>query len=197
MHKTLFLIRHGVIQSNLEDIYAGRSPEGLTAVGVERAEQLGQEIGAWGIRAIYCSPLRRTLQTAQILNHYCRTELIIDQDLIEIELGKWTGLSKAQVYARYPAEYRIWISNPAQFREDGMESLVQVQQRVLRSANRFAEGEQPQIAAFVTHAVAVKLLVLHYRGLPMDHYHKIEAPNLSVYRVTICGQDGASVDRLK
>ncbi len=197
MHKTLYLIRHGVIQSNLEDIYAGRSSEGLTAVGVARAEQLGQEIGQWGIQAIYCSPLQRTLQTAQILNRYCRTELIIDEDLNELDLGKWTGLSKAEVYTRYPAQYRIWISNPGQFREDGMESLAQVRQRVLRSANRFVQGEQPQSAAFVTHAVAVKLLVLHYRQLPMDLYHKVEAPNLCVYRVTIDGQNGASVDRLK
>lgn len=197
MHKILYLIRHGVIQSNLEDIYAGRSSEGLTAVGVAQAEQLGLEIGQWGIQAIYCSPLRRTLQTGQILNRHCQAELIIDEDLNELDLGKWTGLSKAQVYARYPAQYRIWISNPGQFREDGMESLIQVRQRVLRSANRFVQGEQPQIAAFVTHAVAVKLLVLHYRELSMDLYHKVEAPNLCVYRVTLHGQDGASVDRLK
>jgi probable phosphoglycerate mutase len=197
MHKTLYLIRHGVIQSNLEDIYAGRSSEGLTADGGARAEQLGGETGQWGIQAIYCSPLQRALQTAQVLNRYWRTELVLDDDLNELDLGKWTGLSKAQVYARYPAQYRTWISNPAQFREDGMESLVQVRQRVLRSANRFVRGEQPQIAAFVTHAVAVKLLVLHYRQLPMDLYHKVEAPNLCVYRVVVDGQDGASVERLK
>lgn len=197
MHKTLYLIRHGVIQSNLEGIYAGRSSEGLTAVGLAQAELLGQEIGQWGIQAIYCSPLQRTLQTAQILNRHCRTELLIDENLNELDLGKWTGLSKAQVYARYPAEYRIWISNPAQFKEDGMESLVEVRGRVLRSANRFVRGEQPQIAAFVTHAVAIKVLVLHYRQQSMELYHKIEAPNLCVYRVTIHGRDGTSVERLK
>lgn len=197
MHKTLYLIRHGVIKSNLEDVYAGRSHESLTAAGVVEAERLGPKIGGWGIRAIYCSPLRRTLQTAQILNRYCRTDLIIDEDLNEIDLGKWTGLSKTQVYAGYPAAYRIWAANPGQLREDGIESLIEVQQRVLRSANRFIQGEQPRVAAFVTHAVVVKLLVLHYRELPLDFYHKIEAPNLSVYRVTVCKQDTATVERLQ
>ena len=197
MHKTLYLIRHGVIRSNLEDVYAGRSPESLTDDGVVQAEQLGGVIEDWGIQAIYSSPLRRTLQTAQILNRYCKADLSIDGDLNEIDLGRWTGLSKPEVSARYPAEYRVWVSNPEQFREDGIENLGQVQHRVLRAAGRFMQPDQPQTAAFVTHAVAVKLLVLHYRGLPMNLYHKIEVPNLSVYQVTLHGREGASVERLK
>ncbi|MGA7878219.1 MAG: histidine phosphatase family protein, partial [Desulfoferrobacter sp.] len=102
MNKIVYLVRHGLIRSNEEDVYAGRNSEKLTERGKNRAEQLGLEIEGWGIQLIQTSPLRRTVQTAEILNRYCNAELIKDPDLIEIDLGPWSGLSKDEVRRRYP-----------------------------------------------------------------------------------------------
>jgi len=181
----------------MEDVYAGRNSESLTELGVTQAEQLGQEIRQWGIQAVYSSPLRRTLQTAEILNRYCKAIFIIDEDLNEIDLGKWSGLSKSEVSRRYPFQYQTWLRHPAEFNAEGIENLAEVQRRVLNSVNRFINSEQHNVAAFATHAVAVKLLALHYRRLSMDLYHEIHVPNLSVHRVAIKGQNEGEVERLK
>jgi len=197
MDKTAYLIRHGLIRSNAEGIYAGRSSEGLTEEGRNQADRVGRDIAGFGIEVIHTSPLQRTVQTAQILNRYCNARLVEDRDLIEMDLGPWTALSKDQVLAKYPSAYRTWLDHPAQFKEAGIETLESVQERVVRSLNRFLQSQREKIAAFVTHSVAVKVLVLHFRGLPMDWYHRIEVPNLALYRVLFNDHGNNRVDRLK
>jgi len=196
MDKTVYLIRHGLIQSNAEEVYAGRSSEGLTDEGKKQAHHIGQEIKSCGIEVIYTSPLQRTVQTARILNSYINAKLFEDVDLIEMDLGPWTSLSKDQVREKYPSDYRIWVDRPAQFENAAIETLESVRERVVRSLERFLQSQPDKIAAFVTHSVAIKVAVLHYRGLSMDLYHRIEVPNLAVYRLIFNDHGNESVERL-
>lgn len=197
MNKTAYLIRHGLIQSNEDHVYAGRNAEKLTESGEKEADRVGREIAGFGIMRIYTSPLQRTLQTAEILNRHCNAELIKDENLTEIELGPWTGLSKDEVQKNYPSQYETWVNRPGQFDAAGMETLDSVQQRVVRSLNRFLHSGSESVAAFVTHAVAVKTAVLHFRRLPMDLYHRIDVPNLCIYRVDFNEHGNGEVERLK
>ena len=168
MDKIVYLVRHGLIRSNEEDVYAGRNSEKLTERGKKHAEQLGREMESWGIQLIQASPLRRTVQTAEILNKYCNAQLVKDPGLIEIDLGPWTGLSKDEVRRRYPDHYKSWIEHPEDFEQPGVESLESVRDRVVHSFERFLASEPDRVAAFVTHSVAVKVAVLHYEKKPLN-----------------------------
>ena len=185
IEKTLYIIRHAQIQSNLDQVYSGRSDENLTAVGVEKAEELGGAIAEWGITTFYVSPLRRTVQTAEILNGRVGGRLIEDADLTEMDLGPWTGLSKEAVAGSFPGPYRTWVEKPAAFRWNGMETLLDIQERIVRFLNRFRDAGPDSVAAVVTHAVVVKCAYIHCNKLDLDSYHTIPAPNLSVYRLTL------------
>lgn len=197
MNKIVYLVRHGLIRSNEKDVYAGRSSEELTERGERRAEKLGGEMEDWGIQLIQASPLRRTVQTAEILNKYCNAQLIKDPDLIEIDLGPWTGLSKGEVWRRYPDYYKSWIEHPEDFNQPGVENLESVRNRVVHSFERFLASERDKIATFVTHSVAVKVAVLHYEERPLSLYHKVDVPNLSVHRIIFNQHGKAEVVRLK
>ena len=197
MNKTLYLIRHGVIRSNEIEVYAGRNSESLTRAGVKQAEHLAQEVKNWGIELIYSSPLRRTVQTAEILNRYLGAEIVTDEDLIEMDLGHWTGLSKEDVWREYPSQYRSWIDNPAEFKVPGIETLESVTDRVIACIDRFFQARPQTIAAFVTHAVAIKAAVLFYGRQAREFYHQVDVPNLSVHRLMLNGVGEARIDRLK
>lgn len=196
MKKILYLIRHGLIQSNVEEVYAGRNDEQLTASGTLEAQELGREMQDWNVAAIYSSPVVRTLQTARILNQHLKAELIIEADLIEMDLGPWQGLSKQQVAEKFSIPYRTWYTQPTEFRLDGMETLQEVQQRVVRCIDRFRHTPSVQVAAAVTHAANIKCAVLYYDHRALDLYHRIDVPNLSVHRITLNEQE-SSVVRLK
>jgi phosphoserine phosphatase len=197
MNKTLYLIRHGVIRSNEIEVYAGRNSESLTHAGEKQAARLAQKIKSWGIELIYTSPLRRTVQTAEILNQYICAEIITDEGLIEMDLGHWTGLSKEEVWREYPSQYRSWIEEPAEFKVSGIETLESVTDRVIATIDRFVHTRPQRIAAFVTHAVAVKAAVLYFRRQSKAFYHQIEVPNLSVHRVMLNGAGETRIERLQ
>ena len=194
--KTVYLIRHGIIRSNVRDVYSGRSNEKLTPLGVEYAHELGREMVERGIRTIYSSPLARTMQTAQILNEYIGAQLIENDDLTEMELGPWTGLSKIEVARKYPSEYRMWCEEPAQFRAEGMETLREVQQRAVKALEEVLKAGREDVAAMVTHAVIVKCILLYLQGDSLNAYHTFQVLNLSVHQA-VFGAGKSFVDIIK
>ena len=60
----LYLVRHGEIESNIKKVYAGWSEEGLTETGIRQAAEAGEILRGKGIEGLYCSPLKRAVQTA-------------------------------------------------------------------------------------------------------------------------------------
>jgi broad specificity phosphatase PhoE len=189
--KTVYMIRHGVIRSNIEGIYSGRSDEPLTKEGAEEARRLGREMAGWGIRTIYTSPLARTVQTAQLLNESIGAELVLEPNLIEMDLGPWTGLSRVEVAKRRRSEYRTWHQMPAQFRASGMETLHDVQQRVVRALDEYLRVGPESIAAMVTHAAVIKCALLYLNELSLNSYHRFQVLNLSVHEAVFQGGKGS------
>lgn len=192
--KIVYLIRHGLIRSNMEEIYSGRSEERLTERGAQEAHELGREMVEWGIRIIYTSPLARTVQTAQILNEYVDAQVVVEPDLIEMDLGPWSGLSKIEVARKYPSEYQTWCERPGRLRAMGMETLQDVQQRTLRALDAFLKAGSENVVAMVTHAVVVKCALLHLNGLPLNVYHGFQVQNLSVHQAVF--KEGKGVARM-
>lgn len=82
----LVLARHGQSSGNV-DRSLGPDTD-LTDRGREQAARLGTWLRGQGyqFRALYCSPLRRARQTAEIVNAHMGLELLIDADLRETEV---------------------------------------------------------------------------------------------------------------
>lgn len=163
---------------------------------MRQAHDLGREIKEWGISVIYSSPIERTLQTAEILNAYVEADLVIEPDLIEMDLGPWQGLSKQEVADQFSADYQLWYNKPAVFHLEGIETLQQVQERVLRCFRKFQHSKSRRVGLAVTHAVAIKCAVLHYKDLPLELYHQVAVPNLSVHKLTF-NDDGGTIKKIK
>ena len=63
----LILVRHGETVWNVEKIYRGRTDVNLDEVGIKQAKLLGKYLSNWELEAIYSSPLKRALDTANII----------------------------------------------------------------------------------------------------------------------------------
>lgn len=82
----LVLARHGQSAANV-DRSLGPDTD-LTDLGRRQAERLGAWLAGQGyaFSAIYCSPLRRARQTAEIANAHLGVEIVVDADLRETEV---------------------------------------------------------------------------------------------------------------
>jgi alpha-ribazole phosphatase/probable phosphoglycerate mutase len=180
---TVYIVRHGTTESNKEGVYAGWSEEGLAEEGIQEAERLGLEVRAWGITAIYASPLRRALQTACILNRYIRRGLLIEPDLKEMKMGPWEGMSEEEVARRYPSEYETWLMRPSELRLKGRETLAELQQRAVRAVYRISAKHRGGATLLVSHVAPIRCLFLHFNRLPVNSYKGVSVPNLSIHRL--------------
>ena len=82
----IYCVRHGETPSNITGIVAGRSDESLTEKGIAQAQELNKKIGSQHFDAVYVSPMRRTLQTAEII--IPEAKFVIDHRIAERDLGQ-------------------------------------------------------------------------------------------------------------
>ena len=82
----LYLIRHGQSANNAGVLPRVADPP-LTDIGVEQARWAGESLKDEGITRLYCSPMLRTLQTAQIIS-----EIINLPPHIFVGLHEWGGI---------------------------------------------------------------------------------------------------------
>ena len=100
----IYFVRHGETDYNIEQIIQGQLDIPLNQTGINQAKELAENIKDIKIDKIYCSPLRRTKTTAEIINKYHNVQIIYDDRLKEFYGGKFQGfrfkdLSPEQKYA--------------------------------------------------------------------------------------------------
>ena len=98
----IIFLRHGQAENNTKHILAGRT-EGvsLTKTGIEQAERIAKYLAPIDISAIYSSPIERAKHTAEIVAKNCSLDVVLDERLIEIDLGEFTGMHYDDMFAKY------------------------------------------------------------------------------------------------
>ena len=130
MTTRLILIRHGETDWNVEGRYQGQADPPLNQQGLAQACQLAQKLRDVGLDVLYSSPLRRALQTAQILAEALDIPLHTEPRLMEIHQGEWQTLLYTEIAARYPELFDRWQTEPWTVTILGGENIAQVQERV-------------------------------------------------------------------
>ncbi|MFO7996535.1 MAG: histidine phosphatase family protein [Dehalococcoidia bacterium] len=98
---TMMLVRHGDTDWNVEEIFRGRADVELNETGVKQAELLGKYLEFVPIEAVYSSPLKRALRTAEIIAGFHNIDITSCRELIDFDYGEWQGLSQDTVKERY------------------------------------------------------------------------------------------------
>ena len=93
----LYMLRHGATQLSAEDRFAGAVNVELSEEGKFQAGRLAERLADDSVKAVYCSPLTRTVQTAAILAVPHQLALIHDDGLREIHHGHWEGMRRARI----------------------------------------------------------------------------------------------------
>ena len=102
----LYVVRHGETDTNKEIRINGRSTDlPLNATGRKQASELANELDMSSFDVVYTSPMKRALETAEILNQGVHDELIQDERLYEADYGSWDGLTEKELYKQYPQAF--------------------------------------------------------------------------------------------
>ena len=143
----LFVVRHGETKANENDLDAGSLDFPLTSKGKKEAAFIAKSLSPVGIAGVYCSPVRRAVQTAEILGRPHRLEPIHLNDLVEAKL-KPNFVGK-------PGRHHILLT-PEAFQE----TYEELQERVLRAVSKI-QGEVKTNAIMVSHGDVIVALLQH------------------------------------
>jgi broad specificity phosphatase PhoE len=99
----IYLIRHGQTTGDIEDRYGGAYDDELSDKGKIQAHELANKIGNSGIQILFCSPMIRTQQTAEILKAKLGCEIKIIESLRERNKnGILSGMTRDEAKIKYP-----------------------------------------------------------------------------------------------
>jgi len=187
---TVILLRHGVSTSNNARTLAGRSHGvELSDHGAEQANAAAQRLSMVPISRVVTSPLLRCQRTVSPLAAELSLEPVIDERLVEVDYGQWTGRPLAELLDEPLWQVVQRHASAAVF--PGGEGLAQVQARAVaavrdhdRALAELHGGDVLWVAC--THGDVIKSVLADALGLHLDGFQRIvvEPASLSVIRYT-------------
>ena len=108
MATTIVLVRHGETDWNRENRFQGHADPPLNDAGRAQARALARELAPSGSPP--CTRARSSrAETATILAAELGLDAIEDAALKEVDVGSWSGLTRTEVEARFPAGFARWL----------------------------------------------------------------------------------------
>lgn len=175
---SIYLIRHGETDWNIDGRYQGQANPPLNEKGIEQAEQLVDNLKDENLDLVYTSPLLRAQQTAVILTDRLLIPLKEDPRLMEIHQGEWQTKLRAEIQSSYPDVFKAWETNPWKVTPPGGENLIQVQKRVNSAIDDINNLHPNQKVGIVTHRIPIALIKVRFQDLDPDIVRSIHLPNI-------------------
>lgn len=170
MTTRILLIRHGETTLSAEDRFSGGTDIDLSDHGRWQATRLAERLADDPVAAFYCSPMRRTVETASIVSGPHRLVPNHRDGLREIHHGRWETLLRKEVEARYPEEYAAWQEDPFTFAPVGGESGLMVMARALPVIREIVTAHAGETVAVVSHKATIRLILSSLLGFDARGY---------------------------
>ena len=174
MYTTLFLVRNADTDFTRDGRVAGRRDIGLSQAGRKQAEDLRDRLAAskMEVNEILASPLPRAVETAEIMAAAFGHGVVRDPRLIDFDAGKWEGQAHKDIGAS--PEYQRFINDPVAESIPGGEKIGDVRDRVVAAVSQaLADNELGANIVLVSHAGPLRVLLAHYLGMNLIHYHRL------------------------
>jgi probable phosphoglycerate mutase len=166
----LFLVRHGATQLTAENRFSGAVGVDLSDEGRRQVRRLAERLADDTICAVYCSPLSRTVETAEILAKPHDVTPVRRDGLREISHGRWEGLTRDEVEVLFEGEYASWEEDPFTFAPEGGESGLAVLARALPVIREIVLAHEGKNVLVVSHKATLRLLLSSLLGFDARGY---------------------------
>ena len=137
----------------------------LSPRGDAEAAALGRRLAGAPLAAAYSSDLARTRRTAEILAAPHGLEVVAVPELREFSMGRWEGLTAAEIRALDPAAFETWMADVGQFQFPGGESLSDVSARAWPAFEAIAARHAGASVLVVAHGGPNRIVMCRALGI--------------------------------
>jgi broad specificity phosphatase PhoE len=156
------LIRHAESQANVDGMWNGQIDGPLSEAGEASLDAIGKRLHEREFDVVVSSPLERTRRTAAAFT----ADYEVWDSLMELDIGRWEGLSRDQILAEHGDYLRTAIAGRKLRMGETGESLSDLHRRATGAIDALAAdlGEDGK-AAVVTHGGFIQeVLQRHLAG---------------------------------
>ncbi|WP_031513710.1 alpha-ribazole phosphatase [Desulfofalx alkaliphila] len=172
VQRNIYLIRHGAIDNKGSKRFIGQIDLPINAEGIAQAKGLKGRLRDVGLSAVFCSDLKRSIETAEIIAEEYDFKPIVNRRLREISLGKWDGQSFDEIRRRFPKEFDQRGKDIFNFCPPDGESFKICSERVLAEYKNILQSTSGNIL-IVGHAGVNRIILCHLLGMPMENLFRI------------------------
>lgn len=152
----VYFIRHAEAQGNVEEFFQGRTDCEISEKGKLQLEYLAKRFEMIDYDAIYSSPLKRAMATANAVNRRLKLPITERDGLIEIHGGVWEGMYWTDIEKKYPTEHNIWKNDMKNFYVEGSERMSEVYERMIKIVTQIVRENEDRTVVVVSHGCALR-----------------------------------------
>ena len=175
------MARHGQTTWNAGRRFQGATDVGLSDHGRAQAAALGRALARQRVSAVYVSPMRRAIETAEIAVGATGVSVVPVDGLRELSLGEWEGCTVDEIRSRDGDPYLAWIRSPHDCPPPGGEPLDVVAARVQAAIDDIvrAHGQDDDVLV-VAHGGVISVYACHLLGCSFNSLWRLRVDNCSL-----------------
>ncbi len=180
---TLYLVRHAVTADTGKRLTGWTEGVPLTDEGIAQARAVADSLGGVPFKALYSSPIDRTLATARAIAQPHGLRVRTRRGLGEIDYGSWSDRPLKTL-----ARTKLWqqvMNYPSGVRFPGGETLREAQVRAIAEIEKIHDEHPNGPVCCVSHGDVIKLVLAHYLGIHIDLYQRLVIAPASVSLIAL------------
>lgn len=186
----IILVRHGETESNKKGAYLGWTDVQLNNNGLRRAHLARQKLKETKVDMIFCSPLKRATETAQIINKNYNKEIIFDDALKEINFGLWDNLTYDEIREKHEEKHKEWLEGSLNFIFPQGESAQEAFERHEDFINKLTEEVKEGTVLLVTHGGFIRNAIAILLGMKAEDAWHFKVDNGSISKIEVSDEYG-------
>lgn len=169
----MILVRHCQTDWNAQRRIQGKTDVHLSAAGRRQAEALARLLAAEPLAAVYSSPLRRAVETAEVIARPHGLSVRPVSDLRELDQGELEGLSVEEMRRNYQDFWAAWSADPVGVRMPGGETIAELAERAWGAVSEIIRQHRGETAVVVTHGFALLTVVARALDLELGYIRRL------------------------
>ena len=184
----ILIARHGQSDWNASKRWQGHADRPLTDKGREQAQALAARLAHIDLDAVYSSDLRRARETAEVVAESQELEVAVEPALREVDVGSWSGLTRAEAEERFPDGFARWRAGYPGW-DDG-ETYEAMTDRVLAAVESIAAAHPDGRVLVVSHGGPIRAMHAAALGLDVHAYRRLRPVEPNAKLSAVCFVEG-------
>lgn len=183
--RTIYFVRHGITNFNVERRVQGEVDSELTAEGITTIKKIAKFIASNTSNSrpqkIITSPLMRAIQSSTIIAEELGIRHSIDDRLLELKRGIIEGKTREEFTQEEIKHGELFYKDPWNYRIPDGENLTDLKERVASFLLDILSLKESFV--IVSHGFTIRMMIYLLKKEEVN-YDEIRAPHETIYQAT-------------